>query len=726
MYKIFIQGIVQGVGFRPYIYRKAKEQKLVGSVKNTGNGVEILVNDKDFIQKLTDLPPLARISNYTIQEYKSKKTFYDFSILKSAYSEGETELPPDIFLCADCLRELKNKNNRRYNYYFITCTNCGPRFTMIEDYPYDRPFTSMHQFKMCSECSREYTNPLDRRYHAQTIACKNCGPKLRLICDTKDVSGLSDIETIQKAVALIKSGEILSVKGVGGFHTCSLCNDLSVLKIRKMFNRLHKPYAVMVKNVQMAKAIAKVSSIEKKFLESPQRPIVVLPKRKLNTFNVISELDTIGVMLPYTALHYLLFDYINEPLVMTSCNFSGEPISTIEKLGRYFLTHERNIVNRCDDSVVKIIHTTPYYLRRSRGFTPLPVTLPIQCKDTIAVGAELNNVICTAKKNKCYLSQYIGDTSSYETYNFLKETIEKLIHLSRVKPQIVTCDLHPQYNSTILASEVARKYKASLIPIQHHKAHVASVAAERHITDYIGIAMDGLGYGDDGQLWGGEIFSVSGGNIFTRIGHLEEQPQLGGDSAALYPKKMLFGILSKMLSEEEMINLRLFTKKDSLIYLKLLNNRRNIPLTTSTGRILDAASALLGLCEERTYDGRPAMLLESSATTPLEFEPIFSKEQGRKILMTTPLFEFLLKNKKDRGRLAATTQMYIAKGLFLIAKNASKKKGLPIVFSGGVAYNRMISGYMLSHGVLGHKELPAGDGCICYGQTYLANLSDCE
>ncbi len=724
MYRIFVQGIVQGVGFRPYIYRKAKEYNLIGSVKNTGDGVEIIINDRNFLQKLTDLPPLAQISHYHIEKDTSKKQFSDFSILKSSSSHGETDLPADIFLCADCLKELREKNNRRHDYYFITCTNCGPRFTMIEDYPYDRPFTSMHQFKMCPECVKEYTDPLNRRYHAQTIACKNCGPKLRLLCGTKDISGHSDIETIEKAVQLIKSGRVVSIKGVGGFHTTSSCKDENVQKIRRMFHRPDKPYALLVKDIKMAEKIAYVSQKEQEILESPQRPIVVLKKKKQNTLTVASELDTIGVMLPYTALHYLLFDFINEPLVMTSSNIPGEPISTTEKIGTVFLTHERRIVNRCDDSVIKIIHGSLFFLRRSRGYTPLPVMFPMNCLDTIAIGAELNNVSCAVKKNKCYLSQYIGDTSKYETYLFLKQATMKLIHLTRSHPKIVACDLHPLYNSTIFAKELRKKYDTRLIQVQHHKAHVASVAAEHKITDYVGIAMDGLGYGDDGKLWGGEIFSVRKGNIFSRIGHLEEQPQLGGDSAAIYPKKMLFGILSKILTEKELLKLRLFNENENRIYLKNLQNNFNIPSTTSAGRILDAVSALLGYCDKRTYDGRPAMILESKATTPLELEPIFSQENGKTILLTTPLFQFLYKSKAKKGNLAATAQMYIAKGLFIIAEKEGRARKVPIVISGGVAYNSMISTYMLQQGVLVNKEIPAGDGGICYGQAYLANLHE--
>jgi len=723
MYKIFVQGIVQGVGFRPYIYRKAKENGLVGSVKNTGNGVEIIINDKDFIEKLTNLPPLAKITDYTIKEMKSKKTYSDFIILKSTYSEGETELPADIFMCDDCLKELKDKKNRRHNYYFITCTNCGPRFSLIEDYPYDRPLTSMNEFKMCSKCEAEYTNPLDRRYHAQTVACKDCGPKLKLLCGKEDISGSSDVETIKKAVDLIQSKESIAIKGVGGFHICSLCDDDSVERVRNILNRPYKPFAVMVKDIDMVETVACVSAKEKELLYSPQRPIVAIEKKQKDDFKSVSELDSVGIILPYTALHFLMFDFINVPLLMTSCNIPGEPVSITEKIGKYFLTHERKIINRCDDSVLKVIEDKTFFLRRSRGYTPIPVRLPTDCLDTVAVGAELNNVICTVKKNKCYLSQYVGDTSKYETFNFLKDTVYNSIKLTRLKPEIVVCDLHPTYNSTVFAKELAEKYNAKLIQIQHHKAHVASVAAEHTLTDYVGIAVDGLGYGDDGNIWGGEVFDVKNGNEFRRIGHLEEQPQLGGDSATLYPKKMLFGILSKLLDENELIKLGLFDEQESRLYLKVLENNFNVPITTSSGRILDAVSALLGFCDRRTYDGRPAMILESVATKPYDFKPVISNKNGKSVLMTTSLFEFLLNStNKDKGRLAATAQMYLAKGFFEMAKQKAGNEA-PIVLSGGVAYNRMISEFMMKNDVIVNKDIPCGDGGICYGQAYLSNMN---
>ena len=724
MYRIFIQGIVQGVGFRPYIYRKAVEYGLVGTVKNTGNGVEIIVNDRDFINKLDDLPPLAKISGFSIDRLESRKQFPDFSILKSTFSDGETELPADIFMCDDCLQELGNKDNRRHNYYFITCTNCGPRFSMIEDYPYDRHLTSMQEFDMCPTCSREYNEPLDRRYHAQTVACKECGPKLRLLHGKEDMSGSSDKETIKLATDLIKAGELLSIKGVGGFHLCSLTEDDVVDRVRKLL-RPHKPFALMVRDMEMLEQFAHASEPEKALLCSPQRPIVVLQKKR-NDFERISELNTIGVMLPYTALHYLLFKFINEPLLMTSYNVPGEPIAITETSASYILTHERRIVNRCDDSVLKVINDIPFFLRRSRGYTPMSVPLPVECKDTIAVGAELNNAMCAVRNNRCFISQHIGDCSKLETVDFLKSATKQFVKLTRLKPEIIACDLHQGYNSTLFAQELASEYGAQLIPIQHHKAHIAGVAAEHGLDDCVGIAMDGMGLGDDGNIWGGEVFDVKDMR-FERIGHLEEQPQLGGDSSVIYQKKMLFGILSNLLDEDELTRLGLFNEKETGLYVNQLKTNFNVPYTSSAGRILDAVSALLGVCDNRTYEGRPAMLLESAATKPLELSPIFTQRDGKEILMTTPLFEFLLDNMdKDKGELAATAQMYLACGLFGIAKRRAGRDDKPVVFSGGVAYNRMISGFMIDNGVLVNREIPCGDGGLCYGQAVLANIDYSE
>jgi hydrogenase maturation protein HypF len=720
-YTYHIQGIVQGVGFRPYIFRKAKAAGLYGQVKNVGNGVEVIINDPDFMKKLLDLPPLAKVTGFRVWKTDEYTQYSDFRIAESSVSSGETLIPPDIFMCDDCLSELKDQKNRRYKYYFVTCTNCGPRYSIIEDYPYDRPNTSMSEFSMCKECGKEYTDPFDRRFHAQTIACKGCGPRMRLKVNGAGQSFASDEETLRKTVEIIRSGIPVAIKGIGGFHIVSLAEEIAVKKIREIISRPDKPFALMVKDIPMAKRFAVINEDEEKLLAGPQRPILVLKKKDPSSLGFVSELDSIGIMLPYTSLHHLLFDSIDSPLVMTSCNISGEPISDEEILCSSFLTHDRKIINRCDDSVIKVIAGNPFFLRRSRGYVPLPVKMPLDCIDTIAVGAEMNNCISIAKKNNCYLSQYIGQTGKLATFEYMKGVIGHLIKITRANPMIIACDLHPDYNSTQLAKELSIRYGAKLFTVQHHKAHIAGVAAEHGLKDYVGIAMDGLGYGEDGNIWGGEVFDVSDSVNFTRIGSLEEVPQLGGDSSAIYPKKMLFGILSKILVEKELLRLSLFDSKEASLYISQLKKGFNVQMTTSAGRILDAVSAFLGLCDKRTYDGRPAMILESIATAPLGLRPkIDAKEMGREILSTTHLFRFLLENKDmPIGILAATSQMYLAHGLYEIAA----KKNKPIVFSGGVAYNRMISGFLISKGVLVNKEIPAGDGGICYGQAYLANLS---
>ncbi|MBN1792437.1 carbamoyltransferase HypF [Candidatus Woesearchaeota archaeon] len=725
-HRFFIKGVVQGVGFRPYVYRKAKALGLKGFVRNTGNGVEVVVDDPDFMSRLTDLPPLASISSFEERKVTLKKELDDFLILKSELSQGETSLPPDIFMCDDCLQELRDESDRRHDYYFITCTNCGPRFSMIKDYPYDRPATSMDEFRMCDDCRKEYENPLDRRYHAQTIACKECGPKLKLLEGVSERKLASDKERIKETAALLRGGDFVAVKGVGGFHLCAFADGKNAKRLRlEKAGRKDKPFALMVRDLEAARKIAVLSKAEEDLLVSPKRPIVVVQKRDKDSFMAVSELGSVGVMLPYTSLHYMLFDEIDEPLVMTSCNASDEPVAIVEneKNSRFHLTHEREIINRCDDSVLKVVDDHPLVLRRSRGFVPLPIpiSVPEACGGILAVGAEMNNAFCIVKNGNAYLSQYLGNTARLENFNFMKESVKQWARLTRAAPKVVACDLHPGYNSTAFAKEAAKIFGARLVQVQHHKAHVASVAAEHGVLDYVGIAMDGLGFGDDGGIWGGEVFKVSGGFDFVRVGSLEEQPQLGGDSATIYPKKMLFGILSKFLDERSLMGLGLFDEKETRLYLKMLKDNYNVPLTTSAGRVLDAVSALLGFCDERTYDGRPAMILESNASMPYALEPLIFKQVGRRILSTTALFKFIYENRgEDKARLAATAQSYLAKGLFEIAR--LEAKGLPIVFSGGVAYNRMISGFMLKNKVLLNKEVPAGDGGVCFGQAYLAGL----
>ncbi|MFC2163045.1 carbamoyltransferase HypF [Candidatus Altiarchaeota archaeon] len=719
-YRFLIKGMVQGVGFRPYVYRKAYGQGSTGYVRNIGHGVEVMIDDKGFLSKLTDPPPLATISDVTVSQVKGDKSYDSFDILESKASDGATLLPADIFTCPACLKELDDEKDRRHGYYFITCTNCGPRFSMITDYPYDRPYTSMSGYQMCDECRKEYTDPLDRRYHAQTVACKDCGPRLRLTKDGHTIRKDSDAAAIAEACRLLRKGEAISVKGVGGFHVCCLADDATISKVRKMLGRPNKPFALMARDVGMAKTLAIVSKEEEGLLRSPARPIVVLEKLDRKGYGMVSELGSIGIMLPYTALHHMIAGQVNEPLVMTSANLPGDPVAINEGLSRIALTHEREIVNRCDDSVIKVMEGRPFYLRRSRGFVPHPIRLPNDVCETICVGAELNNVVGVGKDGNFFPSQYIGQTGNLATQEFMRKALKRLMGLTRLDPKIIACDQHPGYYSTSLAADLSQEYGIEVRPIQHHKAHAASVAGEHGLTDYVGIVMDGLGYGDDGNIWGGEVFSVRDGTSFRRVGSLEDQPQLGADSATIYPAKMLYGILSKILSEVELKTLDLFPAKEASLYDRQLAEGFNVPSTSSTGRILDAVAAFIRSCDIRTYDGRPAMILESLATDPIDLEPVIRRAGKRRILDTTHLFRWLIDNKgADPGTMAATSQMYIAKGLYEIAADAAN--GRQIVFAGGVAYNRQITGYLLEKDCLVNQEIPAGDGGIAYGQAILAN-----
>lgn len=723
MYKITIKGTVQGVGFRPFLYRKAKEMGVKGGARNTGRGVEVIVDDKDFLEALEDAPPLAEIEDVSVKKIEPDETFEGFRIFESEGSGGEIYTPPDIYVCDRCLDELVDKADRRHGYYFITCTDCGPRFSMIENFkePYDRPMTTMGDFEMCDECSREYTSPEDRRFHAQTIACKKCGPKLRLYDGEKVLA--EGNSAIERACNLIKEGEIVAVKGNGGFHLICLTDPETVAKLRRSTTRKKQPYALMAKDVEMIERYCEVSEMERRVLESPEAPITILVKHDRESLKEVCELDNLGFMLPYTGLHHLIFNYIEEPLVDTSANMPGLPLSITmdeaRKLTNYLLTHERRIANRCDDSVVKVIGGRRVLLRRSRGF--VPKSLNLEGEGILAIGAELDNTITVVNNDKAYISQHIGDVENQEVIEQLKRVVGTFLEISGAEVNTVLCDLHPDFETTRLASKYSEKFEARLVQVQHHLAHAASVAAENDLENFVGIVCDGFGYGRDGTAWGGEVFKDE-----RRVGSLEEQPMIGGDSATEFPKKMLFGILSKFLDKNELVDENLFDRRKARAWHNQLEEDFGIFQTTSTGRVLDSVAALLGLCERRYYEGRPAMLLESLArnSNPYEFAPVVEERGGkeRKIeLKTTPLIQFIYDNiNKNKKKLAATAHYYLSKGLYQIARRVRDDE--EIVFSGGVAYNSLITPWMLRKGVLINAEVPCGDGGTSFGQAAYYSL----
>ncbi len=712
MYKIKITGVVQGVGFRPFIYRKAKELNLKGYVKNTGDGVMVVVSNKEkFLNIFNEIPPLARIDSYETNEFKTNKKFNEFKILKSGTAEGTAFVPPDGFLCKDCIGELKDKKNPRHNYFFITCTNCGPRYTIIEKTPYDRNTTTMADFEMCDSCKKEYSDPLNRRYHAETIACSDCGPKLTLYHDNKPVDG-----GIMETAKLISAGEIVAIKGIGGFHLACAARDDVAANLRKIEKlRENKPFAIMVKDFDMLEKIAVFNEYDKKLLEGKERPIVILKKLNKNSFTAVSKLDTIGVMLPYTGLHYLLFDYLDEPIIMTSSNRPGSPITTEleDQFTPYVLDNDRRIENPLDDSVIKVIAGKKLFIRRSRGFVPEAIKISNTDrinKQILALGAEMMNTFCCYGNGNAILSGHIGNTRNMNSFEYSKRMINKFLKFTKIKPEILVSDLHPEYNTSRYARELSKKLNIPLIKVQHHIAHIYSVAVENNLDDFTGIACDGLGFGSDGKIWGGEVFHND-----NRVGSLEEQTMMGGDSAVKNPAKMLIGILNKFLNEQEIekIMLKYYSKNEIKLLQNQYKEKFNCIKTTSAGRILDAAAALLGICEKRTYDGEPAMMLESGSGEPYDLKPVI-EEKSRWILKTTPVFEFLIENfDKDKGILAATVQEYIAKGLFEIAGKYNK----PIVFSGGCAYNKIMTEYLVKRGVYVNEKVPAGDGGISFGQV---------
>ncbi len=731
--KLKISGIVQGIGFRPFVYRIASKLNLKGYILNLGDaGVEIEVEGKKeeidrFIKFLKDKkPPLAEIHEIKIEWLKERKKYRTFEIRKSREerNNGISIIPPDISICNECINDMEKKG-RRHNYFFTTCTNCGPRFTIIKKLPYDRENTTMEKFEMCSECHKEFTNPLDRRYHAQTIACKNCGPKIFLKRNKKIEEG---IDAIWDACNLLMNGEILAIKGIGGYHLACVVDEAKKLRIK--LNRKEKPFALMVKNIEMAKEIAVVNEYEEKVLKSYIKPIVLLEK-KVELPNVAPGLHNYGIMLPYTGLHHLIFKKINEPLIMTSANLPGKPIinneKEIEKIADYILFYNRDIWQRCDDSIIKFIGNKPVLIRRSRGFVPLGIKLNrLNKKNILALGAEENVTICLLKKGNAFLSQHIGKVSHYETFEFLKNALKHMENLLNFKADIVACDMHPNFVTTKYAEEISQ----NVIKIQHHHAHIASVMAEHEIKEAIGIAIDGVGYGKDGNIWGGEIL-YSNLKDYERLAHLQNHVMIGGDLATKYPLRMLIGILGNEIYDFVYERRNFFPHKEieiEIIFKQLKKEKRRC---SSCGRLLDAISALLDICHIMDYEGEPAMKLESKAKKGkdvLKLEPIIKNNVINTKYLVEQIWENSSKLKKED--LAYSAEEYIAKSLAEIAMEKADEKGINnIVISGGCAYNEHIStrikeiveknGYKFYI----NEVVPCGDGGISFGQAIIATFT---
>jgi hydrogenase maturation protein HypF len=752
--KVRVTGIVQGVGFRPFIYRIAVKNRLNGYVRNRGDaGVEIVLegeesNIQSFLRDLREeKPPLAQIYEITTSPLKGKNRYEAFTIHRSserAESSGSV-VPPDIAICDECLRELRDPSDPRHDYFFITCTNCGPRYTVIERLPYDRENTTMRDFPMCSLCRREYSDPSNRRFHAQTIACPECGPKAYLT--DREGKSIEAEDPVREAGKLISEGSLVAVKGYGGFHVAaSTTMDEPLVRLRGVKHRREKPFAIMARSLEAIGTFAGYSSKEAEVLSSYTRPIVLLRKSRDYYLSelVAPGLHNVGVMLPYTGLHYMLFDEVDAPaFVMTSANPPNQPIimdneDALKGLGGivdYFLFHNRRIAHRCDDSVLRLHGDRQVFLRRSRGYAPAPIVLRGKAKRcVVGLGGEQNNTACILLGDKAFISPHVGDMENVETQGFLEETVKHLIRLTNSKPEVVACDLHPKFVTTKLAKELTEENSWQLVQVQHHYAHIAALMAEHDAREVVGVSCDGYGYGLDGEAWGGEILLCThGSNSFKRLAHLQEQPLVGGDLATRYPLRVAAGILQKEIDVDDWLleNKQHFPhgETEAQVVLHQLERGGNVK-TTSCGRVLDAVAAVLGVCYERTYEGEPAMKLESTALRGrdvLELEPIIKGDVLDTTGMLLEVFENREKHRKDD--LAYSAHAYLARGLAELALEKALENGVKTVgFSGGVACNEILAMTMRriveSSGLtfLTHEAVPPGDGGLSLGQAFAASL----
>ena len=739
--KILTQGIVQGVGFRPYVYRLATELKLNGYVRNLGNVVEIIVegdNSDLFVDRLpNELPPIAKISSMEVEEIE-EKDYADFEIIESGDSySGISVIPPDIAICDKCLEEIRNPEDRRYKYAFNACTDCGPRFTVIESVPYDRIRTSMDEFPLCDDCLVEYREPLNRRYHGEAICCSECGPQMEIY------EGLEKIDTenpIRLGAQKLKEGKILAIKGIGGTHlVVDAYNDEAIKELRKRLNRPNQAFAVMCKDLDSLQEYAHLTRKEIDTITSNKRPIVILKKKDNYPFpdSLSPGLHNIGVMLPYSPMHYLLFDEGDiDTYVMTSANIPGEPMmikneEIINGVNDYSLVHNRQILNRCDDSVIRFRNDELSFIRRSRGYTPEPYTINYDVNEAnvLALGPELDVTFSIAKDNIVYPSQHIGNTNKPKTLKFLREAIENMERITKINEfDVIACDMHPHFFTTRLAHELAEKYDAEVMPIQHHHAHSIALANDSSIEEMIVIAADGVGYGSDGTSWGGEILYTDIKD-FERLGHLQPQLMPGGDVATKYPARMLASILN----DEDLIkNYSDYFKYGEIEIKNIFKQIKagiNVGKTTSTGRVLDSMAVALEICHERTYEGECSMKLESSAyysTKKLDI-PIIVEDNT---LNTTEILREVVKlyeNGEKKADVAAAGQYAVASGLSELAIRAANKKGISdIGATGGVFYNEAITDTVKNHienngfNFIQHKNTCAGDGSVSLGQAIIA------
>ncbi len=734
-FRISLQGAVQGVGFRPFVYNLATELSLRGFVINDSHGVLIEVEGPEqkiveFLIRLNrEKPPLAHIFSQEVEEL-SPKGYEDFTIRESD-SKGEKEvfILPDVATCDECLRELFDPKDRRFLYPFINCTNCGPRFTIIEKLPYDRPNTTMKLFKMCPLCQEEYKDPKNRRFHAQPNACPQCGPHVSLF--SREGKLLAEREkAIKKTVEALQEGKIVAVKGIGGFHLmCNATDEEAVQKLRERKKRQEKPFAVMFKNLEQVLEYGEPTDLEKALLLSPERPIVLINKKKELAPSVSPGLKKVGAFLPYSPLHHILLSELPFPVVATSGNLSDEPIvkdneEALEKLSEfadYILLHNREIKRRCDDSVVKVIGKTPTPIRRSRGYAPLPVKLPVELPfKVLAVGGMLKNTFALGQGNVAFLSQHIGDIDNLTTLSAFEEAVFDLMNLYDFQPQLVVCDLHPRYETTRWSEKFSRERGIKLLKVQHHYAHILSCMAENDLTSQVlGIAWDGTGYGEDGTLWGGE-FLLCDLQGYKRAYHFRPFPLIGGEKAVKEPRRVALSLLFEVFKKDAfgVIEERIkeFSETQLRTLYKAWESRINAPLSSSVGRLFDAVASLLGIKHKLSYEGQGAMMLEDLYDPSVKDHYPFLIHEG--VIDWEPTLLALLE-ERDKALAVSRFMNTLARITLQVAREVGMSK---VCLSGGVMQNdplvSKIKELLTEEGfeVFTHRKVPPNDGGLSLGQ----------
>jgi len=742
-YEILIRGLVQGVGFRPFICRLAAQHSIAGEVVNKTDGVTVILQcDRKaasrFIKDIRAFaPPAANIKSIELRK-KTVRGYNDFRIKASRnIDDSITEVSPDIAVCDDCLHDLENDPGR-VDYPFINCTNCGPRFTIIKALPYDRDNTTMEPFSMCLRCASEYYNMLDRRFHAQPVACNSCGPEYLMNEDGRRVTGISQI--LQTIADRLQSGWSVAIKSLGGYNLmCDALNEEAVAGLRLRKQRDSKPFAVMFRDISAVKEYCIINEEEETVLRSWRRPILILKQLKPLAASVNTGLDTIGAMLPYMPVHYMLFRSIGTPaVVLTSGNLSDEPIITDDLTAEQKLmpvtgcvvSYNREIHNRVDDSVVRVINNNISIIRRSRGFAPQPVDLIFNAEGIFAAGAEQKNSFCIGKDSMAIMSQYIGDIRNVATFDFYQSTFRHFSALFRFTPSSVVCDMHPDYLSGRFAETLAEETGLPVIRVQHHHAHIASVMAEHCISEkVIGVSMDGTGYGTDGNIWGSEFLLVTPGD-FERYTHFDYFMMPGGDTAVDEPWRMAMSCLYKYLgSNYDFQKLKLFQKIDEKklsVVRAMLDNGINTPLTSGAGRIFDAVSALLLLCTEASFDSEAPMRLESVISCKTDdFYPFTIA----KTVSLGEMFNAIVKelSYSDASHIAAKFHNTIARIILHVCLMIRKETELnSVVLSGGVFQNKYLlekSLYLLTvnrFSVYTNNLVPSNDGGVSLGQLYIA------